>query len=166
MAAVSPERTHSLRQEFEIAELRHAGRELTQCGLSCRSLRPLSLRCDCEGLWNGGRIADVRGIRVTSKDCWEKQTLAGSERWFASRSNVSASVHRSICWETDTNNRVFPFGAISCPFMMMRAQMPSPSCTCPGLTLRQRASTNDAYHPAVGQMLTRQGGLVVNLGST
>jgi len=24
-------------------------------GLSCRSLRPLSLPCDCEGLWNEGR---------------------------------------------------------------------------------------------------------------
>ena len=33
------------------------------CGLFCRSLRPLSLRCDCEGLWNEGQITAIRRSR-------------------------------------------------------------------------------------------------------
>ena len=32
MTAVSPKRPHEAQCEFAIADLRHAGRELTQCG--------------------------------------------------------------------------------------------------------------------------------------
>jgi hypothetical protein len=35
MTAVSPKRTHAYRHELAIANLRHAGRELTHCGTKC-----------------------------------------------------------------------------------------------------------------------------------
>ena len=44
-------------------------------GLSCRSLRPLSLRCDCEGLWNEGRKPVVLCRCAIISSYLEKPTL-------------------------------------------------------------------------------------------
>lgn len=54
--------------------------EAGYAGLSCRSLPLLSLRCDCEGLWNEGRKADLGCVCEGSVPEPQKQPFSPSNR--------------------------------------------------------------------------------------